>query len=483
MAILRDRYQDILLLLIVLAASYLAFGSVLNGYFIDDDFNFIYEARHTPLGEVFDPYNPRIASYRVLTFSTFALLHELFALDPNGYHFFKLILHLANAALVFCLARGLLTSRMAAFAGALFFGACRLHNYTIFVPSNLADELALFFILMNALFFHAYLNNHKKLYLVSTFLAFAAALLSKENALIVPFILLGMAWLERGASRQKGMKQNLAALSAFFAVALIYGLLMLWLKNYYVSYVPEYEIHFQIIGNILEYFGSLACLTLFQEMPALAYIGIALTMVMLLAFGSATCRFLIAWIVLFALPFSPFVYNFHRALYAPAVGFYLLVGHLLAMLYVRTAKRSTPIAAAVVVVLLSLITTANTYLSRRDIVEFNRRASTLKVIADHAQKMAPTVPLESFILMLNAPDESWIIEDVFQLFNSDETIRVIGMALDAIDAHSLSRLGDNPWTRDQAMQHLGRVPGMLILLEFVDGKVLERRRIRFYKLD
>jgi hypothetical protein len=481
MAILRERYQDVLLLLIVLAASYLAFGTVLNSYFIDDDFNFIYEARHTPLGEVFDPFNPRIASYRIVTFSAFALLHELFALDPYGYHLFKLILHLANAALVFCLARRLLTSRMAAFAGALLFGACRLHNYTIFVPSNLADELALFFILMNALFYHAYLSRHNKIYLAGAILAFAAALLSKENALIVPFILFGMAWLESGASRRKGMKQNLAALTAFFAFALIYGLFMLWLKNYYVSYVPEYEIRFQIIGKILEYFGSLACLTLFQEMPALAYIGIALTMLILLAAGSGTCRFLIAWFVLFALPFSPFLHNFHRALYVPAVGFYLLVGHLLTMLYVRTAKRSTPIAGAAVVVLLSLITTANMYLSRRDIAEYDRRASNLKVVADHAQAMVPPVPSESFILVLNAPDESWIIEDIFQLFNGDGTIRVIGMALDAIDAYSLTRLGDNPWTWDQTMQHLGRVPRMLILLEFVDGRVLERRRIRFLK--
>jgi hypothetical protein len=175
------------------------------------------------------------------------------------------------------------------------------------------------------------------------------------------------------------------------------------------------------------------------------------------------------------------VHNFHRALYAPAVGFYLLVAHIVFRLGARLPKRSAPILAALGISLLAVVTGMNIHLSRKDIAQYDARSARLEAIADHAQAFDPPPPPGSFIIMLDAPDESWIIEDIYQLFCDDGILRLTGLEFDAIDPLSLSMVGDNAWTRDQAIEHIGSVPDVLILLEFRDGHVMERQRILFEK--
>jgi hypothetical protein len=127
--------------------------------------------------------------------------------EPPGWHILSLLLHLANTALVFVLARRLFGSSGVAFWSAALFG---LHGSRPEAVSFLArfDQLATLFVLAGLILF----DSRRWIW---TGAALLAALLSKESAYVFPLLAVWMmAWRGRWDRAHLRVARALFALTA-----------------------------------------------------------------------------------------------------------------------------------------------------------------------------------------------------------------------------------------------------------------------------
>jgi len=154
-----------------------------------------------------DPGSAR-GQYRPLSRMTFAIDHFLWKLMPQGYHATNLLLHILNVFLVYFVALLLAgrppdentpaAGRMAVFFTAPFlagvlFAALPVHTESVAWIKNRSDLLASLFFAASFLLFAVSRDNasghlRKGLY-ISSLLSFVLALFSKEMALTLPLIL------------------------------------------------------------------------------------------------------------------------------------------------------------------------------------------------------------------------------------------------------------------------------------------------------
>jgi Tfp pilus assembly protein PilF len=144
--------------------------------------------------------------YRPLTWMTYGGDFLLWGMDPFGYHLTNVLLHAANALLVYLLARRLLAAAMpdavegvalpvSATVAALFFAVHPLRAEPVAWVSARADLLSAFFLLLSVL---AYLRHSARIrsvpwrsgWLAASVGLYAVSLLAKPVALTFPFVLL-----------------------------------------------------------------------------------------------------------------------------------------------------------------------------------------------------------------------------------------------------------------------------------------------------
>lgn len=132
------------------------------------------------------------AIYRPLVLIYFWLLHQLWGVEPFGYHVSLLLLHLADTFLVYVVARRLLAaSAIAATIGAAMFALHPIGVESVAWISGVPDPLAAFFLLAALLAHHAFVNGQKEwLYLLVAASCFQLALWSKEVAIAFPVVVL-----------------------------------------------------------------------------------------------------------------------------------------------------------------------------------------------------------------------------------------------------------------------------------------------------
>lgn len=131
-------------------------------------------------------------NYHPLTALSNAIEFKLFGLNPKPFHFFNLVLHIANTFLVYRLIRLLATDIRIALTVALLFGIHPMHVESVAWISERKDVLYTFFYLLATLKYFEYRNaetNSVKLY-ASVFLLFLCSLLSKSAAVVFPITLL-----------------------------------------------------------------------------------------------------------------------------------------------------------------------------------------------------------------------------------------------------------------------------------------------------
>jgi len=125
--------------------------------------------------------------YRPLTMVFYTLEYQFWGTSPMGYHAVSILLHLLNVYLVFLLIKKLLRHETPAFLGALFFAVHPLHTETVsYLPSR-GDLWASLFGLTTLLLFLS--SSSRKQFL--SLLTFIGALLSKENAMMIPILAVG----------------------------------------------------------------------------------------------------------------------------------------------------------------------------------------------------------------------------------------------------------------------------------------------------
>jgi len=128
--------------------------------------------------------------YRPLQTASYAIDHFLYGLDPAGFHFSNILLHILVALSFFWIVHMLFFYRSLAFLAGILFVLHPVNTEAVSFISDRAESLAALFMLLSMISYVKYAESANfKTYLLSLG-CFFLALLSKENALILPFIML-----------------------------------------------------------------------------------------------------------------------------------------------------------------------------------------------------------------------------------------------------------------------------------------------------
>jgi tetratricopeptide (TPR) repeat protein len=239
----------------IVVASLVVYVPALRSGFIWDDDHYVEEnvLLRSPKG-LWNIWTGRGVpmSYVPMVYTVFNLEYALWGLNPFGYHLTNVLLHAANALLIW-----LLLSRLGvrgAWLVSAIFALHPVHTESVAWITELKNVLSLFFCLLSAIAYVKYAfgssdestkGREETFYQLSTFL-FICALAAKTAICFFPFSLLIVLWWKHGRVTLKDIRD----LSRFFVLALAWGLFILWWedKNIGTGYV---EFGFTFIKRIL----------------------------------------------------------------------------------------------------------------------------------------------------------------------------------------------------------------------------------------
>jgi tetratricopeptide (TPR) repeat protein len=170
------------------------------------------------------------SQYFPLVYTTFRIEHAVWGLDPTGYHWVNLLLHIANALLVWLvLAR--LKVPGAWLAGAIF----ALHPVQVESVAWITERknvLMGFFFLLTLLAWVAFLDEKTKrpwLYYGLALILYLLALSAKTTACTLPVALFLILWLQK----KRISWERIFQINPFFVLGITSGLLAIWWERYH----------------------------------------------------------------------------------------------------------------------------------------------------------------------------------------------------------------------------------------------------------
>jgi hypothetical protein len=174
---------------------FIGYGSVINSYFLADDFSLIQAVvdtegganwstfiRHLSSGQNMESFRPLVTLFHLLGVS-------IWGMRPAGYHLLNLCFHLLNGLCLYALVATLYPySRLIPFVSAALFLTHPLHPEAVTYIGSLPGVGCAAFYLMSAIAYAQYRLSERSLWLVTSLFAFAFALGMKEEAVSLPFM-------------------------------------------------------------------------------------------------------------------------------------------------------------------------------------------------------------------------------------------------------------------------------------------------------
>ena len=155
------------------------------------------------------------AHYWPLVYTTFWLEHKLWGFDPTGYHVVNVLLHLANALLVWHLMRRLVVP--GAWMVAAVFAVHPLHVESVAWVIERKDVLSGLFYLAAVLTYMRFVEQPSRGRYAGALALYAAGMLSKSIVVTLPAALLIWHWWKQG----RVTSSDLLRLVPFFVVGLV----------------------------------------------------------------------------------------------------------------------------------------------------------------------------------------------------------------------------------------------------------------------
>ena len=192
----RKIFLSVILVIILGVAVY---GNSINGEFIWDDEALVqdnvYIRDWSNFSKIFSDdiavgIEKESNSYRPLQMFSYMADYSLWKLNARGYHLTNIVLHILAALSLYYLTNLLFGDNRLSFLTAIFYVVHPIHTEVVTYISGRADSLALLFMLLCFIFYiKGPSSKSAGLYFLMIF-SYAAALLSRENSVILPVLLL-----------------------------------------------------------------------------------------------------------------------------------------------------------------------------------------------------------------------------------------------------------------------------------------------------
>ncbi len=334
---------------LIVCVGVVVYANALKGGFLWDDSHLVEENRFIRNGsnipqiltkDVGAGADSAYRFYRPVQILTYLVDHSIWRLNPAGYHLGNILWHILAALALFWLVLVLFKDHLLACVTALLFVAHPVHTEAVTYISGRADPLSTFFVLLTFVFYIKAADTRKISLLLAAVLSYAAALLSKENALImVPLVL-----LYHYTFRRKIYKPGVVFLTV---LAVAYVVLRFTLLKYMLAHAVAPSSLLQRLPGFLEAWASYLRLLLVPVRLHMEYgvgessfvhprviLGLfVLSALLFVIFREKEKRSLVffssCWFFLTLLPVSNLypinAYMAEHWLYLPSIGFFLLV--------------------------------------------------------------------------------------------------------------------------------------------------------------
>ena len=215
-----------------------AYTPAISGQFIWDDDDLVSENLNLRslegLKNIWSDPNTSV-QYYPLTFSVFWVEHQLWGLNPAGFHLVNILIHIFNAILVWFLLRQL--SVPGSFLAAIIFAVHPVHVESVAWISELKNVLSGLFYLLAVLAYLKFnpLNSNKTasnaqwFYRLSVFF-FICALLSKTVTATLPVLIVLLIWWKKNKME---LAQDVLPLVPFVCLGIAAGLFTAWIEKYH----------------------------------------------------------------------------------------------------------------------------------------------------------------------------------------------------------------------------------------------------------
>jgi tetratricopeptide (TPR) repeat protein len=165
----------------------------------------------------------RLANWHPLTWLSFQLDATLWGPDPVGFHLTNVLLHAANAALLFLALRALTGAFWRSIAVALLFAVHPLRIESVAWVAERKDVLSGFFGLLALWAYAGYVRSMSSKSYALVFLAFLFSLLSKSMLVTLPCLFLVLDWwpLRRTEGWRRLVVEKLPLIALVFAISIV----------------------------------------------------------------------------------------------------------------------------------------------------------------------------------------------------------------------------------------------------------------------
>jgi Flp pilus assembly protein TadD len=246
-----EPYKNYILGVLLLVTAAVYWPSLKNDFVAGDDYTIVVNnadiRSFDNLPKFFaQPYHSMYCPVKMISH---AIDYKFSGSKPDGYHFFSLLYHLINVALLFSLIYLLFSNVWGAVVGALLFAVHPINAETVCWLTGRGDLLYAGFYFGGLITYIKYLkNNLQSRYLVFTLLLFVLSGLSKASAMTFPLTLLVLDWFYR---RRLFSWRVALEKAPFFLGALALGLSAIALRSGHSVPASEYLKHFTGIDNFV----------------------------------------------------------------------------------------------------------------------------------------------------------------------------------------------------------------------------------------
>jgi len=326
--------------------------------------------------------------YRPLHAASYIIDYKIWKLNPVGYHIHGIALHMINAGLVFYLLLWLGLKKNTSFLTALVFAVHPANSEAICNMSGRGDLLSLLFMIVALLLFMRALKGKAILFLYSV-ICFVLALLSKESAIVLPFIIVSYTYLfKKQAFKKRNVKQFFISI---FTLTSVYILIRLFYLNSSgvatLSIIKDASLYERLltVPRILYTYIGLLLLPhdlhmeyLFLEKSTSPYIHLGVPLLLLSIWlilrhikPSKYTLFFMLWFFIGLGPFYNVVLPLASTVrehwvYAPGIGFLALAVYSSTVLFEKNKKRYVKITSIVIASVFLVYCISYTIIRNRD---------------------------------------------------------------------------------------------------------------------
>lgn len=226
---------------LILLFTIFCYWPVLRAGFIWDDDTMLTQNPFVryPLGLLSIWFSTELPDYYPLTSSSFWLEWRFWGERPMGYHVVNVLLHGMSACLLW---RVLKAMRLpGAWLAALIFAVHPINVQSVAWIAERKNTLCMVFFLLSVLWYLRFenkdaasnVNQRLSRWYWLSLVAFLCALLSKTAVVMLPVVLLALAWWRNsGETNVITNRQLLLRLAPFFGLSLVLGLVTVWFQSH-----------------------------------------------------------------------------------------------------------------------------------------------------------------------------------------------------------------------------------------------------------